>query len=188
MRFFVKPAAFLAANWAALLGILTVAGIVPALAAATRVTGDLTRYEDSAFRSAVDHMRGTVRRDAPASLLLLLVTGGIAANGLLLPQLESSVRVFVVGLLLPVLWVLVALLSAYVVVASRSVEPRREEVVLGAISLAVRRPVAALIAPALIAVLSPLWLLAPLTIACGFSVPPWILGRLWTASGDRSGV
>ena len=42
-----------------------------------------------------------------------------------------------------------------------------------------RVPVAALAAPALVVLLSPVWLLAPLTIACGFSVPPWILGRLW---------
>ena len=185
VRFFVKPAAFLAANWAAMLGILTIAGIVPALSGATRVTGDLRQYEDSAFRSALTHIRRTLRRDAPASLLLLLVAGGIAGNSLLLPQLDTSVRVFVVGLLLPVLWVLVSLLSAYVVVASRSGDMTRQEVVLGAMALVLRRPVAALLAPAFIALLSPLWLLAPLTIACGFSIPPWILGRLWTFSGGN---
>src|SRR5690606_40377057 len=67
VRFFVKPAAFLAANWAAMLGILTIAGIVPALSGATRVTGDLRQYEDSAFRSALTHIRSTLRRDAPRS-------------------------------------------------------------------------------------------------------------------------
>ena len=113
------------------------------------------------------------------------VAGGIAGNSLLLPQLDTSVRVFVVGLLLPVLWVLVSLLSAYVVVASRSGDMTREEVVLGAMALVLRRPVAALLAPAFIALLTPLWLLAPLTIACGFSIPPWILGRLWTSSGGN---
>ena len=52
---------------------------------------------------------------------------------------------------------------------------------LSALALVGRRPLAALMAPALIALLSPLWLLAPLTIACGFSVPPWVVGRLWGA-------
>src|SRR5699024_11572626 len=54
--------------------------------------------------------------------------------------------------------------------------------------LVVRRPAAALAAPALVALLSPLWLLAPLTIACGFSIPPWVLGRLWGVGRDGGGA
>ncbi|MGO2586078.1 MAG: hypothetical protein ACTH9F_12115, partial [Brachybacterium tyrofermentans] len=85
VRFLTKPAAFLGANWAALLGILTVIGIVPALAGATRTTSDLEQYEDAAFTTTLGHVRRTLRRDAPMSILLLLVLGGIGANALVLP-------------------------------------------------------------------------------------------------------
>ncbi len=184
VRFLTKPAAFLAANWAAILGILTVVGIVPALAGATRVTRDLEQYEDEAFTSTLRHARRTLRRDGPASVLLLLVLGGIGLNGLVLPHLAPDLRVFAVGLMLPVVWGLVGVLSAYVAVAAQEATAARSEVMLRALALAVRRPAAALVAPALVALLSPLWLLAPLTIACGFSIPPWILGRLWGGSRD----
>lgn len=179
MRLLVKPAAFLGANWAALLGVLTVVGIVPALAGATRVTGDLARHEDAAFTSTLRHLRRTLRRDAPASLLMLFVAVGIGANALVLPRLEPSLRVLAVGVLLPLIWAAVAALSAYVVAAARDRTAERTDVVIATLALLRDRPLAALAAPPLIVLLSPLWLLAPLTLAVGFSVPPWVLGRLW---------
>lgn len=191
VRFLTKPAAFLGANWAALLGILTVIGIVPALAGATRTTSDLEQYEDAAFTTTLGHVRRTLRRDAPASILLLLVLGGIGTNALALPRMEASARVFAVGLMLPVVWLMVALLSAYVVAASRDQRAKRTAIMLGAVALVMRRPFSALVAPGLIVVLSPLWLLAPLTIACGFSVPPWVVARVWgdpTAEGRADSV
>lgn len=191
VRFFVRPAAFIAANGAALIGALSVVGLVPALAGATRVTGDLAEHEDSAFRETLAHLRRTWRRDLPVSLLLLLVVAGILGNGLVLPGLEASLRVFAVGATLPVLWVLVSVLSAYVAVAALDSSTDRSTTVLRALALVMRRPLAALVAPALIVLLSPLWLLAPLTIACGLSVPPWVLGRLWSAGtvvGEHGGA
>ncbi|MGP5365456.1 hypothetical protein ACTXLB_19295 [Brachybacterium tyrofermentans] len=188
VRFLTKPAAFLGANWAALLGILTVIGIVPALAGATRTTSDLEQYEDAAFTTTLGHVRRTLRRDAPMSILLLLVPGGIGANALVLPSMAPSTRVFAVGLMLPVVWVMVALLSAYVVAAARDQLADRPTVVLRALALVARRPLSALLTPALVVVLSPVWLLAPLTIACGFSVPPWVVGRVWGDSSAGSSV
>ncbi|MGP9683726.1 hypothetical protein [Brachybacterium sp. AOP3-A1-3] len=188
VRFLTKPAAFLGANWAALLGILTVIGIVPALAGATRTTSDLEQYEDAAFTSTLAHVRRTLRRDAPMSILLLLVLGGIGANALVLPSMAPSTRVFAVGLMLPVVWVMVALLSAYVVAAARDQLAARPTVVLRALALVARRPLSALLAPVLVVALSPVWLLAPLTIACGFSVPPWVVGRVWGDSSAGSSV
>lgn len=186
VRLLVKPAAFLGTNWAALLGVLTIVGIVPALAGATRATGDLAQYEDSAFTSTLRHLRRTLLRDAPASVLLLLVAGGIGANALVLPRLEASLRVFAVGLLLPLLWALIAVLSAYVVAAARDQVSDRAQIVLESLRLMRARPLAALAAPVLVALLSPLWLLAPLTIAVGFSVPPWLVGRLWGPSPESA--
>ncbi|GAA1489814.1 hypothetical protein GCM10009626_25600 [Brachybacterium sacelli] len=179
VRLLAKPAAFLAANWAAMVAMLTVIGIVPALAGATRTTGDLAQYEDEAFTSTLRHVRRTLLRDAPVSVMLLLVLGGIGANALVLPRMEAPTRVFLVGVMLPVVWAMVALLSAYVLAAARDQHAERTTIMLRALALVVQRPLSALAAPALIVVLSPLWLLAPLTIAVGFSVPPWILGRLW---------
>ncbi|WP_193103622.1 hypothetical protein [Brachybacterium sp. FME24] len=179
VRFLTKPAAFLAVNWAAMLGILTVIGIVPSLAAATRTTADLEQYQDAAFTSTLRHLRRTLVRDAPASALLLMVLGGIGANALALPRMDSSVRVFAVGLMLPLVWVMIALLSAYVVTAARDQHAERTTITVRALAMVMHRPLAALVAPALIAALSPLWLLAPLTIACGFSVPPWVVARAW---------
>ncbi|MGO2537133.1 MAG: hypothetical protein ACTH8W_13290, partial [Brachybacterium tyrofermentans] len=155
VRFLTKPAAFLGANWAALLGILTVIGIVPALAGATRTTSDLEQYEDAAFTTTLGHVRRTLRRDAPMSILLLLVLGGIGANALVLPSMAPSTRVFAVGLMLPVVWVMVALLSAYVVAAARDQLADRPTVVLRALALVARRPLSALLTPALVVVLSP---------------------------------
>lgn len=190
VRLLVKPAAFLGANWAALLGVLTVVGIVPALAGATRVTGDLARHEDEAFTATLRHLRRTLRRDAPASLLLLMVAAGIGANALVLPRLDASLRVFAVGALLPLVWMMVAALSAYVACASRDLGADRRELVHAVLVLMRSRPLAVLAAPPLIALLSPLWLLAPLTIAVGFSMPPWCLGRLWhgTTAGTADGM
>ena len=182
VRVLTWPAAFLGVNWAALLAILTLVGIVPALAGATRVTGDLARHEDEAFTATLGHVRRTLRRDAPASLVLLGVAAGIGANALVLPRLDASLRVFAVGALLPVVWMLVAALSAYVVAASGDLTSDRRDLVHGALVLMRSRPLAVLAAPPLIALLSPLWLLAPLTIAVGFSVPPWCVGRLWSGA------
>lgn len=187
VRLLVKPAAFLASNWAAMLGVLTVVGIVPALSGATRITADLSQYEDSAFTSTLGHLRRTLRRDAPASMLLLLVLCGGVGNAMVLPQLDPSLRVFAVGVTLPVLWMLVAVLSAYIVIAARDAATERSQVVVATLALVIHRPVAALVAPGLIVLLSPLWLLAPLTIACGFSIPPWVVGRLWGAAASIPG-
>ena len=182
VRVLTRPAAFLGVNWAALLAVLSVVGIVPALAGATRVTGDLARHEDEAFTATLGHVRRTLRRDGPASLVLLGVAAGIGANALVLPRLDASLRVFAVGALLPVVWMLIAALSAYVDAASRDLTSDRRDLVHGALVLMRSRPLAVLAAPPLIALLSPLWLLAPLTIAVGFSVPPWCVGRLWSGA------
>jgi hypothetical protein len=188
VRFLTRPAAFLGVNWAALLAVLTVIGIVPALAGATRVTGDLARHEDEAFTATLGHVRRTLRRDGPASILLLGVAAGIGANALVLPHLDAPLRVFAVGALLPVVWVLVAALSAYVVVAARDLASDRRDLVLEVLVLMRSRPLAVVLAPPLIALLSPLWLLAPLTIAVGFSVPPWCVGRLWRGADVGASV
>jgi hypothetical protein len=44
LRFFVKPAAFIAANWGALLGVVSVVGLFPALAGAARVLTNLPEH------------------------------------------------------------------------------------------------------------------------------------------------
>lgn len=48
-----------------------------------------------------------------------------------------------------------------------------------ALALLMRRPLRALLAPAAIIAVSPLWMLTPLTIAIGFSLPPFLIAKVW---------
>lgn len=81
---------------------------------------------------------------------------------------------------MPPSWLALSGLSAYVVVAAASelTAPRRE-VARRALALVMTRPVRALLAPVVIIGVVPLWLLAPLTIAIGFSLPPFLVARFW---------
>ncbi|MBK0331016.1 hypothetical protein I8D64_06325 [Brachybacterium sp. MASK1Z-5] len=183
LRFFVVPGALIATNWAALLGALTVIGLVPALAAATRTTSRLREQPDVAFRSTLSRALGTLRRDAPTSVLTVLMILAIGFDALFVASLPSPSRVFVAGILIPPAWATIAWISAYVRVAAESGTVSWFEVAREAMGLCVSRPLRAALAPAAVIALSPLWLLAPLTIACGFSVPPLVVGALWGAWG-----
>ncbi|MFE5775622.1 hypothetical protein [Brachybacterium sp. NPDC056505] len=186
LRFFVVPGALIATNWAAVLGALTVIGLVPALAAATHTTSRLREHPDAAFRSTLSRALGTLRRDAPTSVLAVLVILAIGFDALFVASLPSPSRVFVMGVLIPPAWATIAWISAYVQVAAEASTASWFEVAREAMGLCVSRPLRATLAPAAIIALSPLWLLAPLTIACGFSVPPMVVGALWGAWGAES--
>lgn len=189
VRFLTGPAAHFATTWAALLLSLTVVGVIPALVAATRTTTNLSEFSDRAFRETLQHGCRLLRRDGPISAVMWAVLALAAGDVLILVRLaEGGTRVFLVGLALPPLWAVISLLSAYVVVAAEAgVRESRRDLALRALALAARRPLRALCAPALIVALSPLWLLAPLTIAIGFSVPPYVLASLWGEESEGSG-
>ncbi|APX33212.1 hypothetical protein BH708_11370 [Brachybacterium sp. P6-10-X1] len=68
-----------------------------------------------------------------------------------------------------------------VAATSEGIGAGRRDVVRAAIALVLRRPGRWLPAPAMIVALAPLWLLAPLTIAVGVSLPPHVLARFWTS-------
>jgi hypothetical protein len=178
LRFFVKPAAFIAANWGALLGVVSVVGLFPALAGAARVLTNLPEHADEAFSQSLRHVRCTGRRDWPLSVLTWAVVLGVAFNVAFLSQQTSSTRVFLTGLVLPATWLLVSYLSAAMVVA-RDPDRARGEVLHRAMVLIFTHPIRALLAPSLVALLVPVWALAPLTIACGFSLPPFLVTVLW---------
>ncbi|UVY84909.1 hypothetical protein NLU66_04735 [Brachybacterium sp. NBEC-018] len=187
LRFFVVPGAVIAANTATLLGVASVVLAVPVLAGCSRALGDLDAHGDEAFRSVLRHARRTWRRDLPVTVLLWLVLAAVAGNVLALPALAPGVRTFTVGMLVPLGWVVIAWLSAYVVLAART-GAERGDLVLGATSRLLRSPGRALLAPLAVIALSPLWLLAPLTIAGGLAVPPFLLRGLWGAGpGDDAG-
>lgn len=178
IRFLRRPAVFFAANWAALLGVLSVVGLMPALAGATRATTHPEADDDVTFTQTVRHLHRTWRRDLPVTFgtwvfLLLLV-----ADAIVIAQVDSGARVFLVGALVPVAWAVIAWLSAYVVSAAADDVDRRS-VARSATLLVIGRPLRALMAPALVLVLAPVWLLAPLTLAIGFSLPPWVVAKSW---------
>lgn len=180
MGFLATPAVFLASNWAAMFMSATVVGLVPALSGAARVTVRHEHHRDDAFRAMWRWFVATVRRDWPVSLALLALLLLTMGNLRLLELMDPHVRVFLVGVLVPVTWVATAIAALYVVAAARC-EPThgRGEVARVAFDLGLAHPVRALVTPALVLVLSPVVVLAPLTLACGFSLPPWIVGRVW---------
>ncbi|MFC0672685.1 hypothetical protein [Brachybacterium hainanense] len=178
LRAFAIPGAVIASNAAALLGALSIIGLAPGLSGSARVLGSLAEHGDEAFRTVLRHLRATWLRDLPVTAGIWLVLLAVAGNILVLPVMDPSLRTFAVGAMLPLGWVLVAFASAYVTLAADP-EAARADLVLGAGRLLVTRPLRALLAPAAVIALSPLWLLAPLTIACGLAVPPYLLTALW---------
>lgn len=187
VRALTIPSAFIAANWAALLLAITVVGTVPALVAATRTTTDLHAHADRGFRETLRAGVVLLRRDGPVSLVLWGMLALLVGNSLILAELASgSTRVFLAGLALPPTWLVVSFLSAYVLVASETaLDAPRGTVAGAALRLMMHRPLRALLIPLAVVAVSPLWMLAPLTIAIGFSLPPFLVARAWGPSGRR---
>jgi hypothetical protein len=181
VRALTVPAAFVAANWAALLLVLTVIGTVPALISATRTTTDLDTHADRAFRETLRAGAVMLRRDWLMSLVLWALLALLVGNSVILAGLASGgTRVFLVGLALPPMWLVVSYLSAYVrTAAAQELTAPRGEVAGAALALMMRRPLRALLAPLAIIAVSPLWMLAPLTIAIGASLPPFLVAKVW---------
>jgi hypothetical protein len=63
--------------------------------------------------------------------------------------------------------------------AAQELTAPRGEVAGAALALMMRRPLRALLAPLAIIAVSPLWMLAPLTIAIGASLPPFLVAKVW---------
>lgn len=186
LRLFVVPGAVIGANAAALLGAAGVLTLVPALAGSGRALSRFAEHGDEAFRAVLRHVRATWRRDAPVSLGAWMVLAAVLGHVLVLPQLAPGLRALAVGASVPLLGTLIAWTSAYVALAADASAPR-SELVLATTQLLLRRPGRALLAPLAVLALSPLWLLAPLTIACGLALPPYLLTGLWAPS-TRTGT
>lgn len=181
VRALAIPSAFIAANWAALLLVITVVGTVPALIAATRTTVDLHAHADRAFRETLRSAMVLLRRDWVMSLALWALLVLVVGNSLILAEFATGgTRVFLVGIALPPIWLAVSYLSAYVLVASGAdLDTPRGELAGAALTLMVRHPFRALLVPLAVIAVSPLWMLAPLTIAIGFSLPPFLVAKVW---------
>jgi hypothetical protein len=122
-----------------------------------------------------------LRRDWLMSLVLWALLALLVGNSVILAGLASGgTRVFLVGLALPPMWLVVSYLSAYVrTAAAQELTAPRGEVAGAALALMMRRPLRALLAPLAIIAVSPLWMLAPLTIAIGASLPPFLVAKVW---------
>lgn len=188
------PAAFISANWAGLLCVLTVVGAVPGFAGNARVMADLDEHADTSGRVVLRQLRRTVRRDLPVSLgFWAYVVVGVATVALLVNVFEGGTRVFFGGLLLPVYWVVGAAVGAYVRAAGTlPVTATRGEVVEESVRLVLRSPARALLSVVVVIAATPVWVLAPITVACGLSLPAWLLARTWgrvpTAADRRAEV
>lgn len=178
LRLFIVPGAVIAANAAALAGVLALVGLVPALAGAGMVLDRFAAHGDEAFRAAVRHQRATWRRDLPVTCGTWMLLAAVGGNVLVLPRLPGDLRVLAVGAMLPALWALISWISAYITVAADA-RLDRTALVLATTHRMITHPVRALAAPAIVLAVSPLWLLAPFTLACGLAVPPYLLHALW---------
>ena len=183
-KFLRIPAAFIAANWAGLLAVLTVVGLVPGLAGNVRVVSDLDGQAETSGTVVLRQLRRTAWRDLPVSLALwVYAIAGAATVWLMVVAFDGGVRVFFAGVLIPVYWVVGALLAAYVRTAGTlPFDATRAEVFAETTRLVLTRPVRALAMVAGVLLLAPVWVLAPITIACGITLPAWLLGKVWGPS------
>ena len=190
LRFLRTPALFIATNWAMLLCALTVVGLVPGLIAGTHVIRNRSEYSDNAFTATLSASLVRLRRDWLVSLgVVAMATLGTLNIGLVASVPASGARVFFAGLLLPVVWLLIAGSSAYVVAAQLLdervraggvVTPRRA-VVRHAVALMVLRPARMLVIPVVAIAASPLWMLPPITVGVGLSLATYLVTRAWNA-------
>ncbi|MGC0273735.1 hypothetical protein ACO0LV_12165 [Pseudactinotalea sp. Z1739] len=181
IEFLRKPSAFIAANWAGLLGVLTVGGAVPAFAGNQRVTSSLATYADEGGVTVLRQLRHTWWRDLPATACFwVYVISGSGTVALMVGVFEAPTRVFFAGLLVPVYWVAGALLGCYIrAAATVPVHAPRGLVVDEMVHLALAHPFRALLTVPMVIATAPVWALAPLTVACGLSVPAWALSTVW---------
>lgn len=187
LRALRTPAVFIATNWAALLCAISIIGMVPGLSAASRVTLYRDRYGDEAFTCVLQYAFRTWRRDLPVTALFWFLCLAVLGNGVILSQfIEGSARVFLVGLIAPVGWVAVAAISAYSFSAARlGSRTNRAEVTDATVVLLLKRPFRALVIPAVVLAVSPLWLLAPVTVAVGLSLSPFLVAQVWGQIEDH---
>lgn len=183
LNFLRIPAAFIAANWAGLVGVLLLVGVVPAFAGNQRVTSGLDEHVDDAGVAVLRQLRRTWWRDLPATCAFwAALVLGAATVALMVGVFDAPTRVFFTGLLVPVYWGAGALFNCYVrAAATLPLEATRGDVTDEMLRLALRHPLRAAATMLVVAATTPVWILAPITIACGLSVPAWALGSLWAA-------
>ena len=170
------PSAFFSSNWAGILFLLMGATAVPALAGVTRVVTGLDRHSDAGFVTVVRTVKATWRRDLPLSLALVVVVVMGAVNIAVVTTVDPSVRVPVVGFLVPVLWMAFTFIGAYSAVAgTQPLDASRTDVLVGVAQLVRRRPIPAVLLPVIQVLVAPILVFPPSTVAIGLSVPAWII-------------
>ncbi|CAM3693151.1 hypothetical protein OCAE111667_22300 [Occultella aeris] len=189
-RFLRVPAALIAANWAGLLGVVSVAAVIPAFAGNARVMADLDEHGDVSGRVVFAQIRRTTGRDLPVSLAWwAYVILGAATTWLMVTAFEGGTRVFFVGVLVPVYWMVGALIGAYIrAAATVSLDTDRAAVITEAGRLVFTAPIRTLLTVPVVLAMTPVWALPPITIACGLSLPAWALSKIWgptTTAAER---
>lgn len=175
-----RPSAFVSSNWAGLLAVASIVGVVPGLAGVTRVVTDLDRHADEGFVVPWRQVRATLRRDLPLSLTVVVATVMALADLWAVVHVAPATRVMVVGFLVPVLAAVCVFTAGYAVAASTlPFDADRGEVLALCARLLRRHPVRALLTPLLMLVLLPLLVLPPVTIAVGVSLPAWVIAAWW---------
>lgn len=181
LNFLRTPAAFIAANWTGLAIMLTGIGLIPALAGNARAMSDIREYGDESGRVVLNQFLRTWRREIPVSVgTWVVIAAAIGTVWMAVAVFGVKERVFLISLVAPVYYVVWTFVAAYVRAAAvEELDTPREKLLLRAVELMATQPTRAALQVPLVLLLTPVWVLAPFTLACGLSLPAWLAGCLW---------
>lgn len=169
------------ANLVAMVCMFGIVSALPAIAGVVRVLRDRTLERGDIVRTLLSHVRRTVGRDWPLSLALVAcVMVGAVTLASVLGWFAGGTKWGLLGLTLLVYCTLGLLLAGYAQ-ASGTLPPDapRRDVMELAMRRIMASPGRSLLAVLVLVCCLPLWLLAPLAVVCGITLPVWLHNRLW---------
>lgn len=170
-----------AANVVAFACCLAVVTVVPAWAGATRVVANVDASHREAPSVVLAQVRQTWRRDGWLSLAAVVVAGlGLVSLVSAYGYLSGMVRVGMLVVLALVHLVIAVLLASYVRSAGTLPMPAtRQQVTEQAMRRIVEYPGRAVVSTLLMLVCAPVWVVAPLAVAFGLTLPIGLAHLVW---------
>ena len=162
---------------ACMLGLVT---FIPAIAGVVKILREPWEREDIA-KAIPRHIGRTFLRDLPMSLVSVLALAiGLSSTVSVFGWLTGGARVAALVALVVVYGAVGLLLAAYAHAAG-TLPPTasRSEVMELAMARIQASPGRAALAVLAVWLTLPLWLFAPAAVACGITLPAWLLDRLW---------
>ncbi|MGA4506536.1 hypothetical protein ACQB6R_13390 [Propionibacteriaceae bacterium G1746] len=164
--------------FACTMGIITA---LPAWAGATRVMDDLDTQAEVAHKVVLRQVRRTLKRDWMMSLLsVVLIFLGLFTAFTSWAYFEGSTRWGLLAGALFLYCIMALLLVNYTHAAGTlPYAATRNQVMDVTMRRIITHPVRALAAVFAVLVCLPLWVLAPLAVGFGITLPAWLVDRVW---------